>query len=446
MASNFWTSDSYASIALIRDAETEKFLHKIADPIFKAADLDPKNIRIFIVNDPSLNAFVSGGQNVFLNTGLIRKYATPDTLIGVIAHETGHIASGHLARSSEAIEQAGNAMILSYLLGIGALVAGAPDAGQALIFGGSDYAQRLYLKYNRGQEEAADQRAIEYLDKMSYPADGLVELLEVFDRQMVGYKGQIDEYLLSHPVSKKRISLIKNLTADKKFSDKKVNSKLQSDMDTVLAKLEGYMDNPEKTLQKYKHKHDRLSLYKKSIALSKQGKISESLKLLDKVIAKTDKNKHSQLGFLFELKGQILFESGKIFDSIVTYNKALKLLKGRDSSQARISFSAAILALSKDDKELIKLALKNLEESKKYENENPFLFKQLATAYSKKGNKGMSLLALSEFNLLIGKYDKCVKYAGSAKNELAKTDKISRLHADDLIQAAKKEKEKKKKK
>ena len=217
-----------AETGLIRDAEAEKFLRELATPIFKAANLDVQNIRIYIVNDNSLNAFVSGGQNVFLNTGLIRKYATPDALIGVIAHETGHIAAGHLARSSEAMEKANNAMLLSYLLGIGAAVAGSPAAGQAIIMGGSNTAERLFMKYTRGQEEAADQHAIAYLDKMSYPASGLITLLEFFETEMIGYKGQIDEYTLSHPVSKKRIELIKERTKDRNFSDKEINSNTNS--------------------------------------------------------------------------------------------------------------------------------------------------------------------------------------------------------------------------
>lgn len=446
-----FASNSYAQLALIRDAETEKFLHELSDPIFKAANLDVKNIKIYIVNDNSLNAFVSGGQNVFLNTGLIRKYSTPDTLIGVIAHETGHIAAGHLARSGEAAEKATGAMLLSYLLGIGAVVAGSPEAGQALILGGSSTAERMYMKFNRGQEEAADQHAIDYLGKLSYPADGLVKLLEFFESEMIGSKGQMDEYLMSHPVSKKRIDLIKTRTANLHFSDKKINQKLQRSMDIVLAKLEGYMENPDETLKKYKNQNDELSNYKKSIALSKQGKSAQSLELLNKVISaksferlknisKNDNQIDTELGFLFELKGQILFESGQIIESTITYNRALKLLKKADASQTKIAFAKAILSLKQDDADLINLAIKNLEEAQEFEDENPFLFKQLATGYSKIKNEGRSLLALAEFNLLMGEKEKCMKYAKEAKEKLDKSDKVNLLHADDLMELSKKKK------
>ena len=432
LAKNSFSSDK---MPLIRDAEIEKFLYNLSEPIFAAANLDAKNIKIYIVNDNSLNAFVLGGQNVFINIGLIRKYQTPNALIGVIAHETGHIAAGHLARSSEASNQATAAMLLSYLLGAGAIAAGAPDAGAALIIGGSNTAERLFVKFTRNQEEAADNHAIEYLAKMSYPADGLVNLLEFFEEEMVGRKGQIDEYLLSHPVNRKRIDLIKSRTQNANFSDKKINKILQSQMNIVLAKLEGFVENSDFLLKKYQNRHDQTANYIKSIAFFKAGKIAESLTLLDKIIE--NKTEKTELGFLFELKGQILFESGNIENSIIAYNQAIKLLSNSDSTQAKIAFALAILTLKKNDQTLIKFAIEKLEEAKIFEDENPFLFKQLANAYDKFGEEGKSLLALAEFNFLINQKEKCQKYAKAAKEKLNKSQSRDLLRADDLLELTK---------
>jgi len=417
---------------LIRDAETEKFLRDLTNPVFKAAGLNPQNIKIYIINDDSINAFVSGGQNVFINTGLIQKYATPDALIGVLAHETGHITSGHLARSSEGQAQAEGAMMISYLLGIGAIVAGSPEAGSALIMGGGQTAQRLYMKFTRQQEEAADAHAIEYLGKMQYPADGLVELLQSFQAETVGMQGQIDEYLLSHPVSQKRIDVIKARTADKKFSDKKINQQLQPAMNWVSAKLEGFISNPDSTLRRYENSDDVLSNYKKSIAFSKKGNVVASLALLNPIIEENPKN-----GFLFEAKGQFLFESGQIESAIIAYDKAIKLLDAQTSSQIKIAFATAILTLKNNDRTLIDLAIKRLNEAKDFENESPFLFRQLALAYDKTNDQGRSMLALAEFNLLVGEKEKCTKYAKEAKEKLDKGDKIDLLRADDLLDLAK---------
>ncbi len=433
----FVASRAFAEAALIRDAETEKFLHQLSDPIFIAAGLNPQNIKIYVVNDSSINAFVSGGQNVFINTGLIRKYKTPDALIGVIAHETGHIVGGHLARSSEGAAEAEGAMLLSYLLGIGAIAAGSPDAGAAILMGGNQAAQRIYLKFTRNQEEAADQYAIQFLDKLQYPADGLVRLLEFFKSEMSAYKDQIDEYLLSHPISQKRIDLIKNRTEGKNFSDKKINLQLQSKMDRVNAKLEGFIDEPAALLKKYQNSFDDNSNYIKSIALFRNGKIDESLKLLNPLITKNSKD-----GFLYEVKGQILFESGRIQDSILAYNQAVKLLDSQDSAVIRVALAQAILSLKTSDQSLIKLAIKHLESAKKFESENPFLFKQLANGYSKSNDEGRSLLALAEFNLLIGDNKKCLKYAKQAKNHLDENDKKELIRADDLIDLAKEKNDK----
>lgn len=437
----FFTQNAFADgLALIRDAETEKFLFDLSSPIFKSAGLDANNIKVYIINDDSINAFVSGGQNVFINTGLIRKYSTPDTLIGVIAHETGHIAAGHLARSSEGASDAEGAMFLSYLLGIGAILGGSPDAGSALIMGGSQSAQRLYMKFTRTQEEAADQYAIKYLDKMAYPATGLVSLLEFFESEMIGYRDQIDEYLLSHPVSKKRIDVIKARTLGKNFSDAKINRKLQKQMDRVLSKLEGFIEAPDSLLAKYQTRHDEEANYVKAIAFFRKGKLEESLELLNPII-----EKNPQDGFLFELKGQILFESGQVQDSVLAYNQAIKLIPLQYNGTVKVSFASSILELKSNDKYLLNLAISRLEEAKKFEKENPFLFKQLANAYSRIGDDARSALALAEFNLLIGNKAKCRKYAKEAKEKLDKSAKAELIRADDLLDLAKEDEKEKKK-
>jgi len=429
---------AYANISLIRDAQTEKFLRELSHPIFQAAKLDPNNINIYIVNDSSINAFVSGGQNVFINTGLIMKYKTPDALIGVVAHETGHIKAGHIARSYEEYKKAQNSLLLSYLLGIGAVVAGSPDAGMAIITGSGDTIGRLLLKYTRSQEEAADYHAIQYLREIKYPITGLRDLLQYFQSQMVGYQGQIDEYLLSHPVSKKRIDLIDSRTKNDHFSNHKINAKLQRQMDIVLKKLEGFIAKPSYTLNKYHSQNSELAKYVKAIAYFRLSKIDTALLYLDALIA--NNNNKEEKGFLYELKGQILFESGDIKNSTIAYNKAIKLLKDQDSSQAKITFATAILNLEESDEELINIAINNLEEAKIYEKNTPFLYKQLANAYSQINKQGLSFLNLAEFNLLIGKKEKALKYAKKAKEEIDEADKINILRAEDLIELSKKDK------
>ncbi len=437
---SFFAISSKASPSLIRDAETEKFLHEIADPIFSAANLEAQNIRIFIVNDDSINAFVSGGQNVFINTGLLRKYKNPNALIGVIAHETGHIAAGHIARSSEEMKGANNTMLLSYLLGIGALISGSPEAGQAILLGGSQTAERLFLKYTRGQEEAADRHAARYLAKLHYPPSGLVKLLEFFDHEMVGYQGKIDEYALTHPVSKKRIDYLKSNFLHTDFLDKEWNKKLQPKMDIVLAKLEGFIDNPDFLLKKYRNQNDDIAKYVRAIALHRKGESRQGLKLLNEVIAK-----NNQDGFLYELKAQILFESGSVSDAVLAYSKAINLLEPRDAASIKISFALAILTLPTNDISLINLAIKKLKEAQNFESDNPFLYREFASAYHKNGDEARSLLALAEYHFLIGDKEKTRKYTKSAKEKFAEVKnkdaiKTDLTRIDDLLELVKDEK------
>lgn len=434
----FLTKISYAQ-SLIRDGEVEKFLYDLANPIFSAADLETDNIKIYIINDNSINAFVALGQNIFINTGLIFKYPTPDTLIGVVAHEVGHIKGGHLARSGEGSFEANNAMILSYLLGLGAIVSGAPDAGAALILGGTQSAQRLYMKFTRTQEEAADQYAIAYLQKISYPPDGLIKLLEFFNSEMIPYKDQNDEYLLSHPVSKKRIDLLKSRTQNWTFSNNKTNDKLQKQMTRVQAKLEGFIFNPDETLEKYQNKNDENSNYIKSIAYFRLGKIAPALDLINPII---EKNPHD--GFLYELKAQMLFESGQMQSAVLLYHKALKLIPPRYNTMTKISFAASILGVKTNDLQLINLAIRNLKEARAKEDDNAIVSKYLSDAYHKIHEEGKSYLALAQYNFAINQKEKAEKYAGQAKEKLKKTDKVELLALEDLLEEIKADKTEKK--
>ena len=431
---NFYlASPAYCQISLIRDAQSEKLLKELSEPIFLAANLHPDNIKIHIVNDQNLNAFVSGGHNIFINIGLITKYSKPNGLIGVISHETGHIKAGHLARSKESYENANNTMLLSYLLGIGAVLAGSPDVGMAAIMGGQDMAQRLFLKYNRSQEESADYHALKYLKKIKYPANGLVKLLQDLSQKSPRSRLKIHEYLLTHPISEKRIELILQRTKNNNFSDAAINSKLQRQLDIVIKKLEGFTFDPAKIIKKYKNKNDELSKYIKSIAYFRNNNLEKSLNLLNELI-NTSKNSEEK-GFLYELKGQILFENNYMTKSIIAYDKAIKYLDDNYNSQAKIAFSSAILHI--DDQDLLKLGAKRLNEAKKFENSTPLLFLQLSKIQNKLQNKAKSYLALAQYNFLIKKYKISEKYAKKAKKYFKKTNKIEILIAEDIIELSK---------
>ena len=200
-------TNAYAQ-SLIRDAELETYLRKMADPIFVTAGLEPENVRLYIVNDSSLNAFVAGGQNMFIHTGLLQRVEEPGQIAGVIAHETGHIAGGHLARLPDALKAASAAMILSYILGTAALIAGAGDAGIAILAGGQTAAQRAVLSYSRSQESAADQAGLRYLEGAEESARGFAGFMEILADQEALSSQRQDPYVRSHPLSRERVSAL----------------------------------------------------------------------------------------------------------------------------------------------------------------------------------------------------------------------------------------------
>lgn len=426
-----------ANISLIVDEETQKFLEELTVPIIEAADLDPRNIKIYIVNDPSINAFVTMGQNIFINTGLIMKYKTPDSLIGVIAHEVGHIASSHIARSSEAAQKAEKTAIAGYVLGVVAMLAGSPEVAQSLLIGGTDFAQKSMLKYSRSQEEAADKNALTYLRQIKYPSDGLITLLEFFDQETRGFKGQVNEYMLSHPVSRKRIDYLKN-NSKERFSSARFNRKLQPQMTMVNAKLEGFMGDPYEVIKKYKNNRSRAAKYASAVAYYRSAQTKKSLAIIDVLIASTKNN-----GFFYELKAQILYESGSVMDSILVYKTAVDRIQGSYNSQSRIYLSQAVLNVAKSDPELINFAIDNLLTAKRYEGNNPFLYRQLYFAYGKNGNKFLSHYNYANYNYLIGDVNEAHKYVQLAQKEISADKKISqsdKLKLEDLAQIIKNDK------
>jgi predicted Zn-dependent protease len=417
------------SLAIIRDGEIESFIQKLSQPLIKAANLESKNIKFYIINDPTINAFVAGGQNIFLNSGLITKYYDPDILRGVIAHEIAHIASGHLARSNEEIEKATNLMMLSYLAGIVSAAASGSDAGYAMLMGGNQIAERFFLKYNRSQEEAADILALEYLKKTNNSPLGLLKILQFFKSQMLGNK-IIDEYALTHPISQKRIDFIKaNLKNFPINIYHKMLKKEDFQMQRIVAKLQGFLDNIETSLKATKGKNDFSSLYQRSIALFRSGQIAQSLKIIEKLLLDNPND-----AYLLELQGQILYESGDLKNSIISYQKSLKLNK--NNNLAKMIFAKAILDLDSDNLELINLAIKNLKEILFIEKDNLKIYKILSNAYKKLGDDANYNLILAEYYFIQKEYDEAKKYAKKSQ-KLFPDDDVKSLRILDILELSK---------
>lgn len=418
----FLTPQAYGA-SIIRDSEIEDVLQSISRPIFKAADLTPENIRVYIVNDPQINAFVSGGQNIFLNTGLIRQSDSPEMLIGVIAHETGHISGGHLLLNTDEIKGATIKSTLGYILGIAAAAAGSPGAGQAIAAGGIHVAQRQYLKHTRTQEEAADQAALTYLDKIGYSAEGLRQLLTVLYNKQSVLVGELNPYTLTHPLHRERISHIENHLKNSPYANRKIPVRTLEQFARAIAKLDAFLDTPEQTLQRFPPENTQTNArYARAIAYYKIPDLAKSLNEIDTLIRQSPEDPYFN-----ELKGQILFENGRVVESIVFYEKARYLLP--DDALLKIQLATAQIASQQED--MRESAINNLQQALHQDKDNLFAWRQLAIAYGRGGQLGMSNLALAEEALRLGNKEDVKKFVKLAR-EHVKTGSPADLRLNDI--------------
>jgi len=420
---------SAQGISLVRDAEIENTIRDYVTPVFRAAGLQPDAVNIYLVNDSSLNAFVSGGQNIFIHTGLILKSENASQIIGVIAHETGHIAGGHLSRTQDALSKSSTPALLGLILGGAAtLLTGRGDVGTAIVAGGQSVAKRTFLKYSRTQEASADHAALKYLDATKQSAKGLSEFMGYLENQELLSAVNQDPYVQSHPLSRDRIKTIQNHVDLSPFSKRPPPKGQRASYARIKAKLFAFMNPYWRTMQAYKETDTTVAArYARAIAYYRKAKIADALKLMDSLLAEAPNDPYFQ-----ELRGQMLFENGRIADALLSYQKASDLLP--DSFLIRRDLARAQIEIN--DPKLIDMAIKNLRLSLPQEPRTAFTWRLLATAYGRKGDVGNSSLALAEEALLIGKPDIAAYHAGRAEKLFARGSR-EWLHSQDILQAIK---------
>ena len=381
-------------LSILRDAEIEQTIRHMSEPIFKAAELDNNSVRTYLINDNSLNAFVAGGQNIFLHSGLLIQAKDANQVIGVIAHEVGHITGGHLSRFSDGIRSATIMTLLGALLGAAAIAAGSGDAGMALILGGQQIGTRTFLKYSRTQESAADQAGLTFLEKTGQSGTGLIGFLDYLGDQELMTARYRDPYAGTHPVSGPRISKLRERVESSVYFKAKTPEKIEHEFRRLQAKLYGYLKPPYATLNKYTQKDQSLyAKYARAFAYHKQHEMAKAIGEIDSLL-----REYPDDPFFWETKGQILFENGLIIDSIQPYRNAVKILP--EASLIRISLAQSLIA-TEDDLYLSE-ALENLEFSLSRDPKNSFAWYQASIAYHRKKNKAMTYYSTAERFLLIG--------------------------------------------
>jgi predicted Zn-dependent protease len=416
------------SVSFIRDAEIEALIRRYATPIFNAAGLDAQAVRIYLVNDSRLNAFVAGGQNLFINTGLLARAATPNQVIGVLAHETGHIAGGHLARTQEAMRNATAAMIIAMVLGAAAAAAGGGSAAGGVMAGGAAIGQRTMLAYSVAQESAADQAGLTYLERTGQSAQGIADFLRILAEQDLLSPARQDPYLRTHPLTRTRIDTVEAFLQHSKYRYAKDPPELVEEHHRMQAKLHGFTDPPGRTLGLYKESDTSVAArYARAIAYYRMPDLKKALPLVDGLIAQEPDNP-----WFHELKGQMLFENGRLREALPSYEKALKLRP--DVALLRIEVARVQLELN--DPALNKTALAYLNDAVRHEDRNSEAWRLLAIAYGREDNIGMSALSLAEGAMVSGDRRMAVQQATRATQLLA-AGTSGRLRAEDIKEAAK---------
>ena len=409
---------------IARDAETELFLSEMTTPIVNVANLNSSSVDLYLFNDNSVNAFVTCGQKIFVNTGLIMEFDDPSMLRGVLAHETGHIAGAHLARSDIALKKAQAPMIIGLLLGIGAAVAGGDsDAVQGILLGSQQIAQGMVAKYSRGQEAAADQAAFQYLEKLGLSSKGMIDVLYNFaDQEALSARNQSSR-VRSHPISRQRIMALENQAVKSKFYNQRDSLELTYRYNMIRAKLEGFLKRPDDIIRKYEKNDSDYAIYASSVALYRKALTDKAIDKINILIDKYPTNP-----WYYELKGQILYESGKIKPSIEPYEKAVKFSTGHPL--LNIALASAYLALN--DKEYDIKAQNLLNHVIKKDKKNSYAWFQLAIAEARLGNIGKADLYSAERYFVLGDVNLASFHAKRSKNNLKDNGPLL-MRAEDII-------------
>lgn len=385
------------ALSLIRDAEIENTIRVWSTPLFEAAGLVPDDVRIILVGDKRLNAFVAGGQNLFLNTGLLLRSDHAGQVIGVIAHETGHISGGHLARLPEAMKQATAMAILSLFLGAAAgVAAGRPDAAVAGMAGGMTAAERTFLAYTRTQEASADQAGVTFLEANGLSARGLMEFFDILSGQELMITSRQDPYVRTHPLTKERVDFVRGFVEKSKFKDAELPPEWVDMHKRMKAKLFGFTEPISRTMTTYKESDTSIEArYARAVALYRKPDLPAALAVIDGLIKERPNDP-----FFHELRGQTLFENGKAREALPSYQRAVDLLPS--SGLIRIDLARTMLEFN--EPEMDQKAIAHLNEALRQENENSRAWRQMAIAEGRVGNIGMAALALAEEAVLRGDY------------------------------------------
>jgi predicted Zn-dependent protease len=418
------TAPVRAGTTFLRDADMEYALKQLGAPVLSAAGLSPSQVRILVVDDSSLNAFVANSQYIFLHSGLVMRLETAEALQAVLAHEAAHIANGHLARRMGNMRAARNAAGLGMILAAAAAAAGANGrAAAGFALGSQSSALRLLFSHTRAEESAADIASVRYMVRAGINPQGALDVQELFRGQEALSAGRQDPYMRTHPLSRDRLRALQGLVAGQKSLPSDATA--QYWFDRAKGKLTAFKRAPSWTLRRLKDSGSQdIALMREAVAWHRQSNMKKALRAIDSAIALRPKDP-----YLLELKGQILLESRQFGAAVQVYQAAAN----RAPREPLIlgGLGRSLLAAGQP-----KQALKALEKARSRDYSDPRILRDLAVAYAKTGQPGMASVVTAERYALTGRMKDAALHAERAVARLPRGSGPWQ-RAQDVLSAAK---------
>ena len=424
-------------VPLIRDTEIEQLLREYAQPILQAAGLAKQNVKVVVINERSFNAFVMDGRHIFINMGALADAKTPNEIIGVFAHETGHLAGGHVSRLREKLATAQTQSIVAMLLGLGAMVGGAVassrsstansgigDIGMATLSAPQTAIMHNLLAYVRTQEDQADHAAVKFLNASGQSPRGVVELFKRLSDDSLFNSRFADPYLQTHPMPAERVAALEVLAKTSPYWDKKDPADLQMRHDMMRAKLSGFLERPETVARRYPLSDRSLpAAYARAISTYRHADIRSAIAQIDALIQAQPSNP-----YFYELKGQALLEGARPAEAAAPLRRAVQL--AHSAPLIQIMLAQALIAtdnqaVAPEAAELLRVAISR-------EPESPEAYTQLAMAYGRKGDLAQADLASAQAAFNRGDIKTARQLAARAKTRLA-VGSPAWVRADDIV-------------
>lgn len=405
-------------VSVVRDAEIEALVAEYAGPILEAAGLSRSGIEIVLVNDDSFNAFVAG-RRIFINTGALLMAESPNEIIGVLAHEAGHIAGGHQHRLREQMARSQTLAVLAMVLGLGAAVGGSiggggqglGQAGAGIMAGGVEAARRSLLTYQRSEEATADRAAITYLERTGQSANGMLKTFERFAKTMALSGVRVDPYQQSHPMPRERIANLQTLARASRHFDQKDPPSLQLRHDLIRAKIAAYTQGHQSATRLFARSPGSLpAAYADTIGTFLRGNARAAVGKIDALIKAQPNNP-----YFHEMKGEILIKAGRPADAAKSFATALRLDR-RKSGIIQIGYGQALMATGRAD--MLRQAISELQTGLSREKEYAAGYRYLAQAHGQLGNIGDAELATAEGHFHSGSYREAKVFAARAQMRL----------------------------